>query len=399
MRLRGRSERAAPHEGPTSSRFRRWRPIGRPSGVNPNVAARRSSAIWSGTAPVPFSTAPTVPGCGSASPSSPSGLKARRRRASRHCVRRLLNSGTLTRGGPCHACSGVHEVVRHRRWTVVSARRCIYVGIFASRPGETSVGCCLGRVEEVTKTAKSAMDLVAEANREVETLTAEQALARLVQPDALLVDVREGEELARTGSIVGAVHVGINDPAKVLRRSRLKARPSAARAGWLARPTAQSVTRRQLPRPPCVHRGTEGDQQYAVGDSPNSASADERKFLVVHAGWSDCVTSKRRLMDGLVGQFASGKVRVRLDGERAWLAVKGERAGSARPEFEIPRQEEAGKANGTRERARGHDRLHLSCYIYPVVFLAKLNRGPLSESHHEADHLGKARMPSSFRQR
>ncbi|GAA0283445.1 Inorganic triphosphatase [Methylorubrum aminovorans] len=65
----------------------------------------------------------------------------------------------------------------------------------------------------------------------------------------------------------------------------------------------------------------------------------ERKFLVAHAGWRDGVTSKRRLTDGLIGQFASAKVRVRLDEERAWLAVKGGRAGLARPEFEyeIPR--------------------------------------------------------------
>ncbi|MFC6046936.1 rhodanese-like domain-containing protein, partial [Methylobacterium hispanicum] len=46
-----------------------------------------------------------------------------------------------------------------------------------------------------------------EANREVETLSAEEALARLGQPDTMLVDVREGEELAKTGRIAGAVHV------------------------------------------------------------------------------------------------------------------------------------------------------------------------------------------------
>jgi rhodanese-related sulfurtransferase len=56
-------------------------------------------------------------------------------------------------------------------------------------------------------TMRSAKDLVAEANREVETLSAEEALARLGQPDTMLVDVREGEELAKTGRIAGAVHV------------------------------------------------------------------------------------------------------------------------------------------------------------------------------------------------
>ena len=56
-------------------------------------------------------------------------------------------------------------------------------------------------------TTTSAKDLVAQANREVETLSAEEALARLAQPGTVLVDVREGEELAKTGRIAGAVHV------------------------------------------------------------------------------------------------------------------------------------------------------------------------------------------------
>ncbi len=56
-------------------------------------------------------------------------------------------------------------------------------------------------------TTKSAKDLVTQANREVETLSAEEALSRLRQPDTILVDVREGEELAKTGKIAGAVHV------------------------------------------------------------------------------------------------------------------------------------------------------------------------------------------------
>ena len=60
----------------------------------------------------------------------------------------------------------------------------------------------------------------------------------------------------------------------------------------------------------------------------------ERKFLVAHDGWRSAVASVRHLKDGLVGHFARGKVRVRLDGERAWLTVKGARDGIARPEFE-----------------------------------------------------------------
>lgn len=66
----------------------------------------------------------------------------------------------------------------------------------------------------------------------------------------------------------------------------------------------------------------------------------ERKFLVADEGWRAGVTTRRRLTDGLIGQFETGnKVRVRLDEGRAWLTVKGERVGLGRPEFEyeIPR--------------------------------------------------------------
>jgi rhodanese-related sulfurtransferase len=56
----------------------------------------------------------------------------------------------------------------------------------------------------MTKTAK---DLVAEANGTVETLTAEDALKLIGDPDVVFVDVREGEELQRTGKVHGAVHV------------------------------------------------------------------------------------------------------------------------------------------------------------------------------------------------
>ncbi|GJD48644.1 Inorganic triphosphatase [Methylobacterium crusticola] len=65
----------------------------------------------------------------------------------------------------------------------------------------------------------------------------------------------------------------------------------------------------------------------------------ERKFLIANDGWRAAVAGSRRLRDGLIGQFEGGKVRVRLDEERAWLAVKGVRVGLGRPEFEyeIPR--------------------------------------------------------------
>ena len=56
----------------------------------------------------------------------------------------------------------------------------------------------------MTKTAK---DLVAAASREVETLSAGEAVKRLSDADTVFVDVREGEEVRATGKLAGAVHV------------------------------------------------------------------------------------------------------------------------------------------------------------------------------------------------
>ncbi|WP_279482135.1 CYTH domain-containing protein [Aureimonas sp. SK2] len=60
----------------------------------------------------------------------------------------------------------------------------------------------------------------------------------------------------------------------------------------------------------------------------------ERKFLVIGNAWRERTVRVRSFRDGLVSQGANGKVRVRQDGERAWLTVKGARSGISRPEFE-----------------------------------------------------------------
>ena len=60
----------------------------------------------------------------------------------------------------------------------------------------------------------------------------------------------------------------------------------------------------------------------------------ERKFLVAHDGWRSAATGSRCLRDGLIGPYQSSKVRVRRDGERAWLTIKGPRDGLGRLEFE-----------------------------------------------------------------
>jgi rhodanese-related sulfurtransferase len=62
-------------------------------------------------------------------------------------------------------------------------------------------------MKETMMTTKSAKDLVAEANGSVETLSAEDALKLIGDPGVTFVDVREGEELQKTGTVQGAVHV------------------------------------------------------------------------------------------------------------------------------------------------------------------------------------------------
>src|SRR3954471_1893156 len=54
---------------------------------------------------------------------------------------------------------------------------------------------------------KSAKDLVAEASREIETLSGQEAMKLVGDPNVVFVDVREGEELQKTGKLQGAVHV------------------------------------------------------------------------------------------------------------------------------------------------------------------------------------------------
>lgn len=53
---------------------------------------------------------------------------------------------------------------------------------------------------------KSAMDLVKEAKAQVENLMPEQVAKELDSGDAVLVDLREPQELEATGMIPGAVH-------------------------------------------------------------------------------------------------------------------------------------------------------------------------------------------------
>ena len=54
---------------------------------------------------------------------------------------------------------------------------------------------------------KSAKDLVTEANRNIETLSGAEAVKLMGNPNVVFVDIRESEELQKTGTLEGAVHV------------------------------------------------------------------------------------------------------------------------------------------------------------------------------------------------
>jgi hypothetical protein len=65
----------------------------------------------------------------------------------------------------------------------------------------------------------------------------------------------------------------------------------------------------------------------------------ERKFLVRAESWRAAAADSRRLRQGYAAIDGQTTVRVRTDGEEAWLTVKGPQAGLTRAEFEyrIPR--------------------------------------------------------------
>lgn len=68
------------------------------------------------------------------------------------------------------------------------------------------------------------------------------------------------------------------------------------------------------------------------------ATEIERKFLVVNDRWREHCTRRQRIRDGLVAATADRKVRVRICGTRATIAIKAKREGftDAEYEYEIP---------------------------------------------------------------
>ena len=83
----------------------------------------------------------------------------------------------------------------------------------------------------------------------------------------------------------------------------------------------------------CIRRGL----ATACGPTPNASCMGreiERKFLVRSADWSREATSARPLRQGYLAIDYGNTVRVRTDGQRAWLTIKGRGEGITRPEFE-----------------------------------------------------------------
>ena len=67
----------------------------------------------------------------------------------------------------------------------------------------------------------------------------------------------------------------------------------------------------------------------------------ERKFLVTNDEWRQSAVRSVSIRDGLIAVYKDRKVRVRISGDIATIAIKGPRTGIVRPEFEyeIPNAE------------------------------------------------------------
>ncbi len=62
----------------------------------------------------------------------------------------------------------------------------------------------------------------------------------------------------------------------------------------------------------------------------------ERKFLVTSQAWRQSSTRSRHFRQGYLARADRASVRVRSDGEQAWLNIKAAVAGASRAEFEYP---------------------------------------------------------------
>jgi len=62
----------------------------------------------------------------------------------------------------------------------------------------------------------------------------------------------------------------------------------------------------------------------------------ERKFLLANDRWKSSIVKSVRIRDGLIAIMNGRKARVRIMGDQATIAVKGQHKGLGRSEFEYP---------------------------------------------------------------
>jgi adenylate cyclase len=69
-------------------------------------------------------------------------------------------------------------------------------------------------------------------------------------------------------------------------------------------------------------------------DSSQAPIEIERKFLVANDEWKRSTVRSVSIRDGLIATYKDRKVRVRISGNTATIAIKGPRTGLTRAEFE-----------------------------------------------------------------
>ena len=105
----------------------------------------------------------------------------------------------------------------------------------------------------------------------------------------------------------------------------------------------------------------------------------ERKFLVTSDGWRVGATSQTLLRQGYLASDGGITVRVRSDGQRGWLTVKGPSEGCSRAEFEYEVPLEDAKALlelcGTRVVEKTRSRVPVGHQVWEVDEFAGANTG------------------------
>ena len=78
-------------------------------------------------------------------------------------------------------------------------------------------------------------------------------------------------------------------------------------------------------------RANSGQTKLQLHHSPVEI---ERKFLVANDAWKRSAVRSVSIRDGLIAVYKDRKVRVRISGDIATIAIKGPRTSIVRPEFE-----------------------------------------------------------------